>query len=82
MGCGKDRAPAVLSSLGSDGCPLAPFPLPKAWISFRDKILTAVHVTVFRVTSTHDMSVFNGLLQHLKSDPKPSWSLPLQKEFY
>lgn len=40
------------SSLGSDGCPLAPFPLPKAWISLRDKLLTAVYVIVFRVTST------------------------------
>ena len=78
MGCGKDRAPAVLSSLGSNESPLALFPLPRAQISFRAKLSTAVFVVVFRVNLNY-VSVFNGLLQHLKRDPMPSSCLPLQK---
>lgn len=78
MGCDKDRAPAVLSSLGSNESPLALFPLPRAQISFRAKLSTAVCVVVFRVNLNY-VSVFNGLLQHLKRDPMPSSCLPLQK---
>jgi len=78
MGCGKDRTPAVLSSVGSNGSPLASFPLPKGEISFRAKFSTAVYAIVFRVNLNH-VSVFNGLLQHLKRDPMPSSCFPLRK---
>lgn len=78
MGCGKDRSPAVFSSPGSSESALAPFPLPKTQISFRAKLSIAVYVTVFRVKLNH-VNVFQGLLQHLKRNPKPSSCLPLQK---
>lgn len=68
----------MLSSLGRDESPLAPFALPKAWISFRAELSTAVYVIAFRVNLNH-VNVFIDLLQHLKRDHVPSSCLPLQK---